>query len=261
MGRRIRVPEIRVTTQDDIEHAAETCRETWGLSADEPVTGLGRLLERAGVVLSRIKLESEDIDAFSRFGVASVIEVNTVKDCGSRVRFDMAHELGHGVLHRGIRTGNPETEAQADAFAGAFLLPRTQFRREFWSAGRLDWNYLLELKRRWGTSVGTLVRRAYELDVIDAATYRRARKHMYAQGWANGEPDEAPAEQPELLEAALRALQKQTGSGVRGMAAAIHWKPTTFEAVTGLDAEALSAARPAVFSLDSYRERRQGTAG
>jgi len=84
---------------------------------------------------------------------------------------------------------------------------------------------------------------------------------MYAQGWANGEPDEAPAEQPELLEAALRALQKQTGSGVRGMAAAIHWKPTTFEAVTGLDAEALSAARPAVFSLDSYRERRQGTAG
>lgn len=128
------VPEIRVTTQDDIEHAAENCREMWGLSADEPVSGLGRVLERAGVVLSRIKLESEDIDAFSRFGLASVIEVDSAKECGSRVRFDMAHELGHGVMHRGIRTGNPETEAQADAFAGAFLLPHRQFRREFWTS-------------------------------------------------------------------------------------------------------------------------------
>jgi hypothetical protein len=45
------------------------------------------------------------------------------------------------------------------------------------------------------------------------------------------------------------------------MAAAIHWKPTTFEAVTGLDSETLAAARPDVFSLESYRERRQGTAG
>jgi Zn-dependent peptidase ImmA (M78 family) len=255
------VPEIRVATPDDIERAAETCRETWGLDPDEPVTRLGHLVERAGVVLSRIKLESEEIDAFSRFGLASVIEVDSSNGNGTLVRFDMAHELGHGVMHRGTRTGSPETEAQADAFAGAFLLPRTQFRREFWTGGRLDWNYLLELKRRWGTSVGTLVRRAYGLGVIDAATYRRSRKHMYAQGWANGEPEEPAAEQPALLEAALRALQAKTGSGLRGMAAALHWKPTTFEAVTGVDTDALTAVRPDVFSLDSYRKRREGMAG
>lgn len=255
------VPEIRVTTPDDIERAAEACRNAWGIPLDEPVSGLGRVLERAGVVLSRIKLESEEVEAFSRFGPASVIEVDSVKDSGSRVRFDLAHELGHGVMHRGIRTGTPDTEAQADAFAGAFLLPRTQFRREFWTGGRLDWNYLLQLKGRWGTSVGTLVRRAYELGVIDAATYRRARKHMYAQGWASGEPEEPAAEQPELLEAALREWQSRLGGGLRAMAAALQWKPTTFEAVTGLDADALSAARPTVFSLGAYRERREGTAG
>ena len=253
------VPEMRVTTNDQIERAAEACRETWGIGLDEPVNGLGRLIERAGVVLSRLKLESEDIEAFSRFGVVSVVEVDTVKGRGSGALFDMAHELGHGVMHRGIRTGNTETEAQADYFAGAFLLPRTAFRREFWSGGRLDWTSLLELKRRWRTSVATLVRRAYELDVIDAATFRRARKHMYAQGWANGEPDEPEVEPPELLESALGALQAKTGGGVREIAAALHWTPTTFESVTGVDSSALALARPDVFSLDAYRERRKGT--
>ncbi|MBI4502638.1 MAG: ImmA/IrrE family metallo-endopeptidase [Gemmatimonadetes bacterium] len=253
-------PESRAETTEEIERAAETCRETWSLGLDSPVSGLGRLLERSGVVLSRLKLESEDIDPFSRFGMVSVVEVDTVKG-GSQAIFDMAHELGHGVMHRGIRTGNPQTEEQADRFATAFLLPRTAFRREFWAGGRLDWTYLLELKRRWGASVATIVRRAYELDVVDAATYRRARKHMYAQGWAHGEPDEPEVEKPALLEAALSALHQKTGAGVREIAAALNWKPTTFESVTGVDAEVLASVKPEVFSLGAYRERRHGTGG
>jgi Zn-dependent peptidase ImmA (M78 family)/DNA-binding XRE family transcriptional regulator len=255
------VPEVRVATTDDVEQAADTCRQSWNLSLDEPVSGLSRHIERSGVVLSRIKLESEDIEAFSRFGLVNVVEVDTVHETGSRALFDMAHELGHGVMHRGIRTGNTETESQADRFAAAFLLPRIAFKREFWTGGRLDWSYLLELKRRWRTSLVTLVRRAYELVIIDAATYRRARKHMYAQGWANGEPDEPEVERPELLEAALGALHAKTGAGVREIAAALHWKPTTFESVTGVDSAALASAKPDVFSLDAYRERRQGAAG
>jgi Zn-dependent peptidase ImmA (M78 family)/transcriptional regulator with XRE-family HTH domain len=255
------VPEIKVASNEEIERAAETVREQLGLSLDEPVTSLGRVVERSGVVLTRLKLPAEEIEAFSRFGMVSVIEVDTNSTAGSGALFDMAHELGHGVMHRGVRTGNPDTEEQADRFAAAFLLPRTAFRREFWTGGRLDWNYLLELKRRWLTSVTTLVRRAYELNIIDAATYRRARKHMYAQGWANGEPDEPAVERPELLEAALRALQVKTGAALRDMAAALHWKPTTFESVTGVDSAVLAAARPEVFSLDAYRERREGKAG
>ena len=248
-----------MSTTDDIERAAESCRESWGVSLDAPVRDLGRLVERSGIVLSRLKLESEDIDAFSRFGAASVIEV-TARENGSLALFDMAHELGHGVMHRGIRTGNPQTEEQADRFASAFLLPRTAFRREFWTGGRLDWNYLLELKRRWCASVATIVQRAYELDIIDAATYRRARKHMYAEGWARGEPEEPEIEKPELLESALGVLHAKTGFGVREIAAALSWKPTTFESVTGVDSAALASSKPDVFSLGDYRERRQGTA-
>jgi Zn-dependent peptidase ImmA (M78 family)/DNA-binding XRE family transcriptional regulator len=254
------VPEIRVATVEEIEQAAEACRQQWGLGLDGPVDGLGRLIERSGVVLSRLKLDSEEIDAFSRFGLVNVIEVDTTRQPGSRALFDMAHELGHGVMHRGHRTGNPDTEEQANRFAAAFLLPRTAFRRDFWSGGRLDWNYLLELKRRWRTSLVTIVRRAYELDVVDAATYRRARKHMYAQGWASGEPDEPEVEHPELLEAALRALHTKTGQGLREIAASLDWKLTTFESVTGVDSAVLAVSRSDVFSLDAYRERRHGTA-
>ena len=67
---------------------------------------------------------SDKIDAFSRLGAVSVIVLNTARKSTSRWIFDIAHELGHFVLHSlGIPT--KEKEDQADYFAGAFLLPRT----------------------------------------------------------------------------------------------------------------------------------------
>jgi hypothetical protein len=83
---------------------------------------------------------------------------------------------------------------------------------------------------------------------------------MYAEGWARGEPDEPTVDQPELLEAALSALHRKTGAGIREIAAALNWKPTTFESVTGVDSAVLASARPDVFSLGDFRERRHGTA-
>ena len=56
------------------------------------------------------------------------------KEAGIRIRFDAAHELAHLVLHRWIEQAelaDPKTlkriEAEADRFAGAFLLPRKSF--------------------------------------------------------------------------------------------------------------------------------------
>jgi Zn-dependent peptidase ImmA (M78 family) len=44
----------------------------------------------------------------------AVIFPNEQMQSSSVWNFDIAHELGHMVMHRGIRTGNIETEREAD---------------------------------------------------------------------------------------------------------------------------------------------------
>lgn len=243
---------------EDVEQAADACREQWGLPADEPIDGIGRVLERAGIVLTRLSEDAAGVDAFSRFGPVSIVVLNPLKQSPSRTLLDMAHELGHGVMHRGRRTGTPETERQADRFAAALLLPQSGFRREFWAAGRLDWGHLFELKQRWRTSVAMIVKRGFELGLLDPATYRRACKYMYAQGWARTEPHEPEHEEPELFRLALETLKREAGETIEGMAARLHWKITTFEDVAGLGG-ALETP-PRVLSLDLFRQKRQAAA-
>lgn len=56
-----------------------------------------------------------------------------------RNRFTIAHELGHYFLHSGVgkkaikvlRAGSGRVEWEANWFAGAFLLPETDFRRDW----------------------------------------------------------------------------------------------------------------------------------
>ena len=107
-----------------------------------------------------------------------------------RLRFDLAHECGHLVMHQGVETGDRETEIQAHRFASAFLLPTTAFVTEFpRRAHYLDWPGLYTLKRRWGVSVRAIVRRAYDLGMIDAAQYRTANVHLARTGQAKGEAE------------------------------------------------------------------------
>jgi len=79
--------------------------------------------------------------------------------------FDVAHELGHMVMHRGIRTGNIETEREADVFADAFLMPGGAFGREF-QALPFSWDHVFRLKKRWSASAAAIVKRAYDLNLL-----------------------------------------------------------------------------------------------
>src|SRR5258708_40375904 len=100
---------------------------------------MGRVLEHAGVIVTRLD-EASKLDAFSRKGRAggvTVVVLNTAKGSTSRTRFDMAHELGHLVMHSKPTLELADREKQADRFAAAFLLPRRGFAREFWSGGKV----------------------------------------------------------------------------------------------------------------------------
>jgi Zn-dependent peptidase ImmA (M78 family)/transcriptional regulator with XRE-family HTH domain len=246
------VPHIPARSLSEVEQAAEECRRHWRISLDAPIKSVGRLLERSGVIIVNHLVKSAKIDAFSRCGKTSVIFLNRSVPSPSRWHFDIAHECGHLVLHRGIPTGTIETESEADRFASAFLMPKTAFRREF-SAAPISWVHIFNLKQRWQTSAASIVRRAYDLSLISAVDYRRGFQYLSAKGWNKAEPHEPAFQEPELLSTALDALGDKVELTLQELCADLKFKPETFCEVTGVSVPSLKISRPDVIQFKQSR--------
>ena len=179
-----------------------TCADSDGGLARGPIAHIGRVAERNGAILIRHLTHADKIDAFARHSDFGVIVLNMARTSTSRWIFDVAHEIGHFVLHREIETGSKETEAQANYFASCILLPRKTFGREFRSA-RISWPHVFDLKRRWRVSAAAIIKRAYDLNLLDPVAYRRCYQYMSVRGWLKTEPWEPEFAGPEWLTSAF----------------------------------------------------------
>jgi Zn-dependent peptidase ImmA (M78 family)/transcriptional regulator with XRE-family HTH domain len=244
------VPPISADTSDDIERAAEQCRRHWRLGIDTPILHMGRVLEHAGVVIVQNFAHSEKIDAFSRHGDVAIVVLNTAKNSTSRFIFDLAHECGHLVMHSGVPTGSEDTEKAADYFAGAFLLPKKAFAREF-TAQRFSWPHIFELKKRWRVSASAIIRRAYQLNLITAIGYRQANRYMSSMGWKKHEPHEPEFTGPELLPTAFHAVERGLDTSVIDVCQALHLTPATFAELTGIAINSTEHTNVIVFGKSS----------
>jgi Zn-dependent peptidase ImmA (M78 family)/DNA-binding XRE family transcriptional regulator len=204
-----------IDRRGDIEDVAVRARAAWGLQERAPIHSVIRVLERSGALIGAFNGGAKGVDAYSWQDRAPHILCNADRGSPSRMRFSLMHEAGHLVLHRGKPTDKELTdeelkqkEAEADRFASAVLLPRQQFWQEFPRSGRrIHWDGLLQMKGRWGVSIQAIVHRAYDLDIIDAAVYRRAFITISSNGWRTQEPGETTApEAPEVVTSAIEAL-------------------------------------------------------
>ncbi len=247
------VPAIPVSGVEGIEEAAEACRQHWSLGLDSPIMHMGRVLEHAGVLIITGIVDAKKIDAFSRKGKTTLIFLNQYIQSSSRWAFDLGHECGHLVLHTGIQTGSKATEAEADRFASAFLLPERAFRREFGMSRRISWPHVFELKRRWRVSAAAIVRRAYDLGVIDPSAYRHACQYISLKKWNQGEPQEPHFQEPELFIPALLSLGTSVNMTMRELCEGLHFSVEAFTEVTGqsIPKEAVSGS-----SILQFRARR-----
>ena len=197
-------PEYRGVGDDEIEDAAADAREHLGLDPSAPVPDVILALERRGVVTARFHVDGHHMDAFSvDYPDRPVVVLGADKGQRDRSRFDAAHELAHLVLHGPEHAGTKEAEGQAHRFAAAFLMPADAIRHEL-PHGRVDWQGLAQLKRKWEVSMAALLKRADTLGTITPTAYTQAMKTMSARGWRKREPvDLGPAEKPVLLAKAL----------------------------------------------------------
>jgi Zn-dependent peptidase ImmA (M78 family)/transcriptional regulator with XRE-family HTH domain len=201
------IPQRDVHSLLDIEQAAEHCRRVWGLGLG-PIQSMTRLAEHVGAVVTSFRGVSREVDAYSISAARPIIVVNAEEASACRLRFDIAHELGHLVLHVGTTTGDRRTEGEANRFAGAFLLPRTSFAKEFprLRGSHLNWQGLSEMKLRWKVSKAALLYRAKQLALISEDQYRTGVIRLNRGGEARVEKEDAliPREVPELFSQAVR---------------------------------------------------------
>ncbi|OCH38838.1 helix-turn-helix domain-containing protein [Aliivibrio fischeri] len=163
--------EDQATSNTDIERIAENARNHWELGLG-PIDNMTRVVERAGAVTTTFSGVSADVDALSSVIKRPVIVRNDAKDSPGRLRFDIAHEVGHLIMHPDTVTGCKQTEAEANRFASSFLLPRSSFVKEFNAGTRMNWKMLANLKERWGVSKAALLYRARQLDLLTESRYK-----------------------------------------------------------------------------------------
>jgi len=206
-------PNFVVESIEDIERAAEKTRIALGVPLNKPVGNLSRLIEGSGGVIVSFSGHDKRLDALSveRTRPIFVILESDIKQSPARVRFDLAHELGHIVMHGGLETGDKKTETEANRFASAFLMPRTSFLNEFSEViERFDWKHIYSMKIKWGVSVAAILKRLFDLNVIDKNLYKRGFIYLSKTGQRQKEryDDQVKVEEPSIVSKCLQLLEK-----------------------------------------------------
>ncbi len=182
--------------------AARLLREAFGVSPEAPIKNLTKILETNGVFLFSIPVAYDRFDAFSlwtnnkKSPVIAILATEPV----DRLRFSIAHELGHLALHQNTADlADKDSELKADLFASEFLLPEESISTVLRS--NITLTSLIQLKPKWGVSIQALIKRAENLGIIS----KRKSQYMFTQlskrGWRKKEPasETIPKEKPRLL--------------------------------------------------------------
>lgn len=193
---------------EEIEAAAEALRDEWGLGRG-PIRDLGTILEQNGVILIRESVDCLDMDAVSCWigGRAFILLSADVKS-GPRDKFNLAHELGHLVLHSDVEVSSDNLaliEQQATRFASAFLMPSESFGREILGTSI---NYFLTLKERWGVSIAAMAQRCRDLNIISPNQLSYIYRQMSVRKIRKVEPldDRFPVAAPSILRQGIEML-------------------------------------------------------
>ena len=188
----------------EIERLANAVRKSWGIDSG-PIDNLQYYLESNGIIVTGFRDVSSDIDAFSQ-----QVEVNGTKIyiialvIGSkpieRLRFDMAHELGHILMHSWgddnedvSRDEFNAREWQANYFASSLLLPQDTFKRSV-SAYPTNVDYYKSLKNKWKVSIQAMMYRTRQLDIITDNQFQYMMRIVSKKEWRIKEPGDVPGQ-------------------------------------------------------------------
>jgi Zn-dependent peptidase ImmA (M78 family)/transcriptional regulator with XRE-family HTH domain len=161
-----------------------------------PISNVTALIESAGGIVVKVAFETKLIDAVHLWppNMLPLFFVNCDLP-GDRLRWTLAHEIGHAIMHQSSPTG--DVEEQANAFTGEFLMPRAEIERHLHD---LTLERAAILKPYWKVSMAAIIRRAKDLDCISERKYRTLNMSLSSQGYKAVEPFPVELEKPSLLD-------------------------------------------------------------
>ena len=178
------VPTLDVEQYGSPEKISATVRAHWGVPAG-PIKNLMHLVERAGIIVGFSKFGGASVSGvtFRVSGKPPLVLLNAMHPA-DRMRFTLAHELGHLVMHR-FPTASMEDEA--NEFASALLMPEVDIRAAF-RGRKVTLQLLAALKPEWKVAMQALLMRASSLKLINSNQSRYLWQQISAKGWRLREP-------------------------------------------------------------------------
>jgi len=174
-------------TVEDAEKRADSLRADWGLS-HYPIDNLTELLEEHQVMVIYIDAVKGFDGCAYPDGDHRVVVVNGGV-CGDRLRFDLAHELGHLLLQMPNDWDNKKIEAAAHRFAEAFLVPAVAAQKELGTHRKwITPRELHDLKHKYGMAMRAWIYRAWHLGIVDTATRGKLFGTVRKGGTKEAEP-------------------------------------------------------------------------
>lgn len=199
---------------DTIESYALLLRKHWNLEIS-PIGNLMTIVQKNGFNVSSMDFGDKKLDAFSVwYNNKPYIFLSDNNVSNARIRFDIAHELGHLLMHADVYTEeeiskekalNNKLEDEANRFAGAFLMPKVAFSRDIYSTAI---EHFTNLKLKWFTSISSMIYRCETLNILNENQIKYLRDQMTKKAYWYKEPldNEIPIETPTAIKQAVHLV-------------------------------------------------------
>jgi len=193
-------------------NVARVLRSAWKLPPG-PIQNLTRAIEDAGGIVVKFDFGTNKVDAVSQWVLGSpplfFVNLTTPAD---RMRFSLAHEIGHIVMHH---LPTDDMEREADRFAAEFLMPEELIAPQLED---LTLARLAALKPYWKTSMAALLKRAGDVGAISERNKNYLWFRMGQLGYKSREPVTIPMEAPALLAEMVELHRKDLSYSVADLA-------------------------------------------
>jgi Zn-dependent peptidase ImmA (M78 family) len=156
-----------------------------------------------------LPVDAETVDAFSLWRDNRPYVFLSMAKTAERSRFDLAHELGHLVMHSRGSEGDPEREA--DAFGSALLMPREVVLAS--STREPATPEILRLRTHFRVSAMAMTRRLHDVGRLSDWAYRQNCVQLTQRGFRSGEPGGGQREFSRVFQVAF-GLLRGSGAGV-----------------------------------------------
>jgi len=207
---------------DGPEEVARHVRKAWKLGTG-PIRSMVGIIEDAGGVIFRCSFGTRKLDAISQWvpGLPPLFFVNDEAPT-DRMRYSLAHELGHVVMHC---VPTPNLEQEADRFAAELLMPAVDIRPHL---RPLSVPKAAALKPHWKVSMAAIIKRAFDLKLIGESYYRKLFTQMSKLGYRKVEPAALPDEEPTMLRDIVQTYLRHHQYSIRELSAHVRLNEREF---------------------------------